>query len=472
MLFYDYHPMFESSTAKKYLKKQGAESILHVKEGSLFDHLCRVEKTLLAWGAEPSVCSAGLFHSIYSTENLKVPLVEDSQKEEVQMLLGEEAEHLVSLFPKIDRNSFLSNTVSGPFEAHDREEKSSISLTKKEFIGLLHIFLANELDHITPLEFESAVARCNSFAPFNDLLLAGAQEELSKINTDTGTSGSNLRFIGHAGVWFTAKETSLVIDPWLYSSNTRHPILLGLYPGQRTIDYLIPRPVHTAVGIAPSIILISHLHTHHSPLREIVEFVTLTPVHIVCPPIPDPALQKIKEFMGPDRFKKITFHFVEKDTELFLGSVRIFAFTHTKKEHLGFLVNDDTTSFMHLTDTRANTEKSKMDLDPLWEKLAFKNPNYLFISAANHSQRTLQEEARNIEEHATLSPTQAAKLCLLINPKCVGLIGMYNFSVWDSAIEYAHSPQDIENEFAWALRYLAPSIQIETLRPGTRCQLG
>jgi hypothetical protein len=103
----------------------------------------------------------------------------------------------------------------------------------------------------------------------------------------------------------------------------------------------------------------------------------------------------------------------------------------------------------------------------LWSKLEnFRNIDHLFVSAVNHAQLKMHGEERQILEHVSLSPVQACNITKLINPKAVSLIGMSNFSIWDSGIEYTESPESILKQFAWALRFLAPTIDLVPLSPG------
>jgi hypothetical protein len=104
----------------------------------------------------------------------------------------------------------------------------------------------------------------------------------------------------------------------------------------------------------------------------------------------------------------------------------------------------------------------------MWNMVRDIKPDMLFISAANHLSRLGAGAERTIWEHSTLSPSQAAQIATMMGTKRVGLIGMDNFSIWDSAIEYAHAAEAIENEFQWALDYLGPNIEYVQLRPGKK----
>ena len=459
--------MFELSIAKAYLKKQGADKIPHIKGGTLFDHLGRVEAQLEKWGLPMEIRLAGLFHSIYSTSHFPHALISEETREELSTIIGEPAERLAWIFGRLNRLSLTADQESNLFSYIDRLSEDKVALSQGDCSAVLHILIANELDHATPHSFDYVNSRVQYYQPLFWTLSSIAKNEVLRLNPGGhDATAPHITFIGHAGVWFKSKNTSLVVDPWLYSSNLERPGFSGLGIGQRTIDYLIPRPVHTASELAPDIILLSHFHTHHSPLAEIREFALLKPVDIVCPDSNSNSERALREKLGPEASGNITFHFCNKDSSLEIRDMRIEAYTHTHKEHLAYRISIDNLSMMHITDAQAHMVDGKTVLDPLWDKLRSSAPSFLFIGASNHLHRVMHEGVREIHEHTTLSPVQAARLIRLIEPKNVGLIGMYNYSIWDSVTEYTHSAQDVENEFFWVLSYLEPSVRVHLLKPG------
>lgn len=454
---------------RAYLKSKGANRLPHVKQGSLLDHLVRVSDLIGVWKLDGRAQRAALCHSIYSSSHYHNTLIPQEERDHVKALIGEDAERLVAYFHRLDRTSLSENAATGTFSFADRTTGLRVEISEEDFRSLLHILAANQLDHLDAWNAESIAAECNAFAPFKSHFTDAAWKALiaAGMRSDLSSGEDTLRFIGHAGVWLSTNTVSLVVDPWLYSSNANTPLLFGFHPEQKTIDYLIPRPTFTTLDMAPDVVLLSHFHTHHAPAREIGEFASRKPIHIVCPPIADTHLALIKARMGPKSFSNITFHFCETDATIPLFGLSIQALTHTQKDHLAYFVSNNSSSFMHITDGAPNRERSVTSLDSIWNKFEKKDPHYLFIAASNHSQRTTTKEGgRDILEHTTLSPIQAAKLTSLIRPKQVGLIGMYNFSIWDSALEYTQTPQDTESEFAWAMSFLLPNIKVHLLRPG------
>src|SRR4051812_19251034 len=78
-----------------------------------------------------------------------------------------------------------------------------------------------------------------------------------------------VEFVGHAGFRIEENGCSLWIDPWLSSSDFENPLIQGILPGTRTIDFQIPEPKFRAESARADLILLSHFHPHHSPQRDI-----------------------------------------------------------------------------------------------------------------------------------------------------------------------------------------------------------
>ncbi len=457
-------------TAKAFLNSKGANKIRHVRGGTLFDHLSRVEETLASWRVPETVQLAGLFHSAFGTSHFTEKILDKNDLEHVQLLIGDEALHLVSLFSVIDRVSFSSKTNPGEYTALHKDTHAPIVLTQEEMSGLLHMLLANALDHLSGTMYEDTMLEINHYVPYMQLLSPAAQDVLKKLDRGTHPTeefSPGLRFIGHAGVWLKSEHGSLVVDPWLYSSTFQNPVLRGLQPFQRTIDFLIPRPVFKGIDLTPDIILLSHFHTHHAPLGSIRKFAGLKPIRVICPALSEDDHAWLRAALG-DLYEKITFEASNEAREYSFPDLTIRAFTNPQRGHLGFEVKTPEHHFVHITDACANTDKNLLNLHPMWDVVQGMNPDMLFISAANHLSRSGEGMDRSIWEHSSLSPAQAARIAVMMGTKRVGLIGMDNFSIWDSAIEYAHTAEAIENEFQWILDYVAPAIEFIPLRPGKK----
>lgn len=276
-----------------------------------------------------------------------------------------------------------------------------------------------------------------------------------------------MRFIAHAGIQIKTLTRSVVVDPWLHPSDLRNPVLEGFSPGSKTIDYLIPEPKNTALDIAADVILLSHFHTHHSPIREITELLEIRPLTIICPRLSDKKQEELELALGERLFARITLHFIEKDTVIDLGSgVEVSCLTHTHPEHLAFFIKTKNTSVLHISDASVNEDKLRNDFSKTWDKFFALRPDFLFMGAGGHNQIILSGANRDISENGTFTPVQAAKFVARLLPKHAGVIGVYNFSIWDNRQEYAMSTEDIEGMFYWGVSYLAPSVKVHILRPG------
>lgn len=84
------------------LSRRGAHGYAHAV-GSFYEHLVGTWQILTAWHQPPTLCRAGLFHSVYATDFFSQPLFAGEERAEVASHIGAEAESLVFLFCTIDR---------------------------------------------------------------------------------------------------------------------------------------------------------------------------------------------------------------------------------------------------------------------------------------------------------------------------------------------------------------------------------
>ena len=88
------------NASHKLLIDLGADKIPH-RDRTLYDHLSSVEKILQLCRCDISVCTAGLLHSIYGTEFLKISATTDRQK--IKDIVGERSEYLIWVFCNANR---------------------------------------------------------------------------------------------------------------------------------------------------------------------------------------------------------------------------------------------------------------------------------------------------------------------------------------------------------------------------------
>lgn len=76
-------------------------------ERSLYDHLLGTWTLLDRWDHPDTLCSAGLFHSIYGVQNRYVRADRFGRRDAIRAVIGEPAERLVYLFCSLPRGSYL-----------------------------------------------------------------------------------------------------------------------------------------------------------------------------------------------------------------------------------------------------------------------------------------------------------------------------------------------------------------------------
>ena len=123
--------------------------IQHVEE-SLFDHGQRVSALLESWGLPSFVVVAGLYHSIYGRTHTRfAPPAEFSQRHAIEGLLGVAAEKLIFLNCVYTAESFWRCFHFNELQLEDRLRNSTtITVDHDELNWLLHISLANMMDHV------------------------------------------------------------------------------------------------------------------------------------------------------------------------------------------------------------------------------------------------------------------------------------------------------------------------------------
>lgn len=473
---------------KTFLKLKKIDTISHTKNMSLYDHFIRTANLLKDFELGESVILAGMCHSMYSTQYFKSVLLEG--RSELKKVIGDYSESLVYYFSILDRESF--EVIDKNYYFINFINKEKVKVDEKVFIDLIGLVIANEMDHIifsNYVEISVSLSKYRKFVNILPIKLRGYLLENTPKTLDElllekekyenkaydkyiekSLSTDIVRFIAHAGVQIISKQKdkniSILVDPWLYSSTFNNPILKG-FPGNNTIDYIIPEPKVSSCELAPDIILLSHFHTHHAPIREILEFAKIKKVIIVCPPLNQKSLDRFRQDTNKSILDNILFKFTDpdKDLDFDILNIKIKAFNHTQKYHNGYIVETINSKVMHLVDAAANQDKNRLDLSYIWDKLDGISPDFLFIGAAGHSTRDISQPKKSIRENATLSSVQAANLALKVKAKNVGIIGIYNSSIWNGRVEYVRPVGEVEHNMYWAISFLNPNIKFHTLKP-------
>ena len=130
----------------RFLRKANTEGMPHSDRG-LLDHLLGTRQLLVEWEARPALCDAGLFHSVYGTEYYELKAIPLTMRNEVQQLIGDEAESLAWLFCMMRRETLFQNPGrEGELRVQHRLTDEWLPLTKIQFQDLLTMTIANTLE--------------------------------------------------------------------------------------------------------------------------------------------------------------------------------------------------------------------------------------------------------------------------------------------------------------------------------------
>lgn len=276
-----------------------------------------------------------------------------------------------------------------------------------------------------------------------------------------------IQFIGHSGLSIKCQGTEILIDPWLRSSSFKEPVLRGLLPPNKTIDFQIPEPRNEFSDYSPDAILVSHFHTHHSPFSEISEWISLKKTILGLPEI-EPQENDLLKAGLKELYEKVDFRFSKDSTRFNVGPFEVIAHFHPLEKHLIWEVKTSDFSVIHMTDVPANRKNENSLLDVCYEKFENSSPDFLFIGCGAHALKTKKDNLNIIVENTTATPIQGAKIAALIKPSFAGIIGHSNHSIWKNRMEYTLPSHVIEDQFHWALGHLAPNIQHICLRPSQK----
>lgn len=457
-----------------FLDEIGTKKIKHIKRKSLFDHLLRTADILEAWKSEDYLIYAGMCHSLYSTEIFEEEIISSLERKKLQEIIGEKAENLVYLFSRLKRTTLQQNS-DETFYFSDRISGEKTLISFQEGKDIVTLLLANEIDHLNAFSVMQSGSIYQYISPFVSILDNEPKKMLRSLldGRQNIKDDEYVRFIAHSGVHIKTKGISIAIDPWLYSSSHEHALIQGFDPESTTVDFIVPDPRNTITDIASDIILLSHFHTHHSPYYEIYSLIKMKEtVDIICPTLSDSKLRILQTWLKDD-FKKITFHFLEKNTDITIRGVSIKCLTHNNPEHFAYFIKTPSCSVMHIVDAAVRTKDTQGEFGEYWNNYDNLNPDFLFIGAAGHALRNIDALGKKqIIESTSLTPIQAAKVTQRIGAKNVATAGVFNFSIWDARVEYVLPYEFVESQFYWAMSFLEPSVNVHQLRPGDTFRKG
>ena len=132
-----------------FLVNLGIEQVPHTGKTYLA-HLIAVYRLMEAEGCTEELCRAGMFHSIYGTEQFQGFKLGLERRAEVRALIGERAERLGYLNCAMHRPAFDRAVAAGtePYRYTDRITGEETTLTPADFDDLCRIHLYDWLEQV------------------------------------------------------------------------------------------------------------------------------------------------------------------------------------------------------------------------------------------------------------------------------------------------------------------------------------
>lgn len=131
----------------RFLSDLNIEKISHTGK-NYFSHLVNVYRDLKEWGCDEDLCCAGMFHSIYGTQQFqrfKLPL---ESRPQIRAMIGERAERLAYLNCAMFRPSLDAAVEkgTGPYRITDRLTNEEVELSQADFDDLCRVHLGDWLE--------------------------------------------------------------------------------------------------------------------------------------------------------------------------------------------------------------------------------------------------------------------------------------------------------------------------------------
>ncbi|HZZ45036.1 MAG TPA: hypothetical protein VFE58_19020 [Tepidisphaeraceae bacterium] len=165
-----------------FLRKANTEGMPHTDRG-LLDHLLGTRQLLVEWEARPALCDAGLFHSVYSTEHYELKAIPLTVRNEVQQLIGDEAESLVWLFCMMRRETLFRNLGQDRnLSVQHRLNGEQIPLSGTQFQDLVTMTFANSLEAFPRCSWIGRRRLRRSFRRFRSIAIPPAQRAFDRVD--------------------------------------------------------------------------------------------------------------------------------------------------------------------------------------------------------------------------------------------------------------------------------------------------
>jgi hypothetical protein len=140
-------PLYKRMTA--FLLEVGIGDQSHTGK-TYIGHLLAVHRLMEEQGCGLDACRAGLFHSVYGTEQFQGFRLPLERRAEVRALIGERAERLAYLNCAMDRASFDASLerAEPPYPVRDRLSGADVSLGREDFDDLCRVHLYDWLEQV------------------------------------------------------------------------------------------------------------------------------------------------------------------------------------------------------------------------------------------------------------------------------------------------------------------------------------
>ncbi len=138
--------------AVRFLVERGAVAPQHNSHVTLLEHVIGTYRVLERWDLEPAVLAAGLFHSVYSTQNFPIALASYDERDAVRAAAGVAGERLAFLFCVKSSDSVyeLAEAIverrSTALELRDWRGGPAHEVTIREVIALMNLIAANAVE--------------------------------------------------------------------------------------------------------------------------------------------------------------------------------------------------------------------------------------------------------------------------------------------------------------------------------------
>jgi len=132
-----------------FLVELGVEQVGHTGK-SYLAHLVGVYRLMEACGCPAELCRAGMFHSIYGTQQFQGFTLPLERRAETRALIGDRAERLAYLNCAMDRATFdrAVEQAAGPYRIVDRLTGREVELPPEDFDDLCRVHLYDWLEQV------------------------------------------------------------------------------------------------------------------------------------------------------------------------------------------------------------------------------------------------------------------------------------------------------------------------------------